>query len=149
MVRMSSRARDKAQIVCFTCNEQGHYSYKFPKKVVEGMPTNNSLNKDISSYGLDMDYVKLNNITVPAVFYSGDCESVITSRLLKRLGNFKCMDTNKVFKFIDGSSVKVTRMEDLSIEYKEKRVNERFNIVNNKHDEPLLLGNSLERNYCL
>ncbi|KAF9762572.1 hypothetical protein NGRA_1915 [Nosema granulosis] len=110
------------------------------------MPTINSLNKDISSYGLDMDYVKLNNITVPAVFDSGACESVITSKLMKRLGNFKCMDTNNMFKFIDGSAVKVTRMVDLSIDYKGKRANERFNIVNNKHDETLLLGNSLTKN---
>ncbi|KAF9760725.1 hypothetical protein NGRA_3044 [Nosema granulosis] len=39
MARKSSHTRDKAQIVCFTCNEKGHYSYECPKKVAEGMPT--------------------------------------------------------------------------------------------------------------
>lgn len=128
---------------CYTCNKKGHYSYECPEK--QNSSSINSLNKDLTSFGLDMDYVKLNMVSVRAVFDSGACESVITSGLLKRLRIKQFVKTRKEFKFIDGSVVVVTRMVDISIEYRDITVVERFNVVENDVDETVLLGNTLTK----
>ncbi|KAF9743549.1 hypothetical protein NGRA_3591, partial [Nosema granulosis] len=132
--------KDTSKVVCFTCNRRGHYSTDCTEKDISG-PLN-SLNKDNSSYSLDIEKIKINNLYFNAVFDSGACESVITSKMLKRLGNVRCSPTRKEFRFIDGSVVVVNYLVDLWVEYDDKKMMVTFNVVNNEKDETILLSNT-------
>jgi Reverse transcriptase (RNA-dependent DNA polymerase)/RNase H-like domain found in reverse transcriptase/Integrase core domain/Aspartyl protease len=126
---------------CYVCNKQGHYSANCPNKHMK--ESINHLNKDLSSYSnLDLEVVKINGVLIKAVFDSGASESVITSKLLKRIGIVKGVKTHKEFSVIDGSVVVVDQVVDLSVEYKNRRIIEAFNVVRNEKEEILLLSNA-------
>ncbi|KAF9746148.1 hypothetical protein NGRA_3544, partial [Nosema granulosis] len=90
---------------------------------------------------LDTEYVNINNVQIQAVFDSGASESVITTKLLHRLGSNKKEKTHKEFKVIDGSVIIVDRIVDLIVENKGRKIMETFNIVKNENEEILLLSN--------
>ncbi|KAF9750340.1 Transposon Ty3-I Gag-Pol polyprotein, partial [Nosema granulosis] len=135
--------KDLSKITCYNCNKEGHYATDCTEKNISG--SINSLNKDFSPYSLDTDKVKINDLSLIAVFDSGACESVITSKLLKRLGNVRCSPTKKEFRVIDGSVVIVNYIVDLWVDYNDKKIMVTFNVINNEKDETLLLSNTCSK----
>ena len=93
-------------------------------------------------YRLGTEVVKINNIFLPAVFDGGTCESIITSKLLKKPINTTARHVKKTFRLIDGSTIEINLMLELHIEYRNQSFNEEFYIVENEIDEQILLGNT-------
>ncbi|KAF9760719.1 Retrovirus-related Pol polyprotein from transposon 17.6 [Nosema granulosis] len=128
-------------VTCYKCYNKGHYASECTNKEADG--SINHLNKDLSSYSdLDTDFVTINNISIKAVFDSGASESVITSKLLRKIGIKKTVNTHKEFGVIDGSVIVVDQVVDLEVEFKERKTIESFNVVINEKEEILLLSNA-------
>ncbi|KAG0442406.1 Retrovirus-related Pol polyprotein from transposon 17.6 [Dictyocoela muelleri] len=130
----------KKRIKCFKCNELGHYSNECNKKDDKI----NILRGDFKrGCKLDIDKIKIQGKDFMAIFDTGACESVITSKILKKISRENIFKRENEFTLINGDTVKINRGIKLDIIYKGKNIKEIFNIVENDKNEEILLSNNL------
>lgn len=116
--------------------KNGHYSNKCDEII-----KNN--NVEIINSDIDERKIKIQNKDFIAVFDTGASESMICTGALKNLKNINLEKDIKTFSFFDGTTRKTIGTTELEFNYKGKKYNEIFNVVNNDRRDTILLSNSV------
>lgn len=122
-------------IKCFKCGDVGHFANKCTNKAENEV--NNIYNaKEIQR--LDMRFILLNGEKMKALFDSGATNNIISRKIIKKMPEELIFDEEKKFKLIDGTEFTTHKAIKLQIEYNDRRILEKFNIIDNDGKDVIL-----------